>query len=249
MLSGLPIVRDAFPRTVRLVSSARIRQSVLKALVDESELDELFEIEAATSTRLRAQDGGVDSLNAHEFVYGVPHANFINAAFAYSKPRELNRFNGPARGAWYAALDVRTCLEEISFHMTDFLEKAGQFDAVVEYAEMFASMAGEFLDLRGQDHPCLSPDGATAYPHGNAIADAARARGLNGIIYPSVRYPGGTCFAALWPHAIQSVAPGDLYRLTWAGSRTQGGAARSPIAADTDTLGPCSYFTSGFRKL
>jgi RES domain-containing protein len=220
MLSGLPIIRDAFPRTVRLVSSARIRDPVLLTLVDQNELNDLAEIEGATSTRLRAQDSGMDSLNANEFVYGVPHAHFINAAFAYAKPKELNRFNGPGRGAWYAALDVQTCLEEVAFHMSEFLERAGSFDAVVEYAEMFASMAGEFLDLRGVDHASLGPDTTVSYMQGNALADAARARGLNGIIYPSVRHPGGTCLAALRPHAVQSVAPGDLYRLTWDGSKT-----------------------------
>ena len=50
------------------------------------------------------------------------------------------------------------------------------------------------------------------------LADAARARGLNGIIYPSVRHEGGTCIAALFPHAVQSVAQGDVYRMTWNGA-------------------------------
>lgn len=100
--------------------------------------------------------------------------------------------------------------------MTDFLEKAGQFDAVVEYAEMFASMAGQFLDLRGQDHPCLGPDGASAYPHGNAIADAARARGLNGIIYPSVRHPGAPALPRCGLMRFSR-----LHRVTSTGSRGQ----------------------------
>ena len=59
---------------------------------------------------------------------------------------------------------------------------------------------------------------AIGYPAGNALADAARAKGLNGIIYPSVRHSGGTCIAALFPHAVQSVAQGDVYRMTWRGS-------------------------------
>jgi hypothetical protein len=167
-----------------------------------------------------AQDKGLGTIDAREFVHGVPHANFINAAFAYSKPRELNRFNGPDRGTWYAALDVETCLAEVVYHMTDFLSRTGDFRATVEYAEMFASLAGEYLDLRSvPNHACLNPDQRVAYPIGNALADAARARGLNGIIYPSVRHDGGTCFAVLWPHAVQSVAPGDVYRVVWAGSR------------------------------
>jgi hypothetical protein len=221
MLHGLPIVRDAFARTVRLVASARLRQSVLRGLVPDDDLEALFEIEGATSARLRAQDRGLPGVRAHELVYGVPHATFINASFAYSKPLEPNRFNGPWRGCWYAALKVETCLKEVSFQMAEFLARTGKFTAVVEYVELFASLAGEFVDLRdaAADHPCLHPDPSIGYPAGNALAEAARAKGLNGIIYPSVRHDGGTCLAALWPHAVQSVVPGGVYRLTWSGSR------------------------------
>lgn len=219
MLDSLPVVRHAFHRTVRLVSTANRRPSVLRALVEQDDLEALSEIEGATSARLLAQAHGSDRLNANELVFGVPHAVFINAAFAYSRPRELNRFNGSGRGAWYAALDVRTCLQEVAFHMTEFLARSGEYRAVVEYVELHASLAGEFVDLRGApDHACLHPEPAAAYPIGNAIADAVRARGYNGIIYPSVRHPGGTCFAALWPHAVQSVAQGAYWRLEWSGS-------------------------------
>lgn len=219
MLDGLPVIRDAFPRTVRLVSTARLRESVLLGLVGQEDLDALAEIEGATSGRLIAQNRGAGRVQPYELVYGVPHANFINASFAYAKPREPGRFNGADRGAWYAALEVKSSLAEVAFHMTDFLSKTGTYIAVVEYTEMIASFIGEFLDLRETPgHPCLNPDKSVGYPAGNAIADATRARGLNGIVYPSVRQPDGTCLVALFPHAVQSVAQGDVYRLTWSGS-------------------------------
>ena len=110
MINGVPIVRDAFPRTVRLVTTARLRASVLAELVDEGDLDALAEIEGATSRRLTAETRGIAGLPANELVHGVPHAHFINASFAYAKPRALSRFNGPDRGAWYAALDVETSI-------------------------------------------------------------------------------------------------------------------------------------------
>ena len=216
-LDGAPVVRDAFKRTVRLVSSARLRDPVLAALVAEEELAALAEIEGATSARLMAETRGTEGVARDEMVHGVPYAAFINASFAYWKPLEPNRFNA-ARGAWYAALRVETCMAEVAFHMTDFLAKSGVMKGVVDYAEMFASMAGEFVDLRERrGHPCLDPDPAVGYPVGNALADAARAHGLNGIVYPSVRQAGGTCIVALWPHAVQSVAPGGLYRFEWSG--------------------------------
>ncbi|MBB4640845.1 RES family NAD+ phosphorylase [Rhizorhapis suberifaciens] len=219
MLDGLPIIRDALPRTIRLVTTARLRESALLGLVDAEALEALAEIEGATSNRLVAQARGTSEMHSYELVYGVPHAHFINAAFAYAKPREPNRFNSADRGAWYAALELETSLIEVRFHLTEALAATGVFEAVVDYAELFASFAGEFVDLRSHtDHMALNPNRAIGYPAGNALADAARAKGLNGIIYPSVRHSGGTCIAALFPHAVQSVAQGDVYRMTWRGS-------------------------------
>jgi hypothetical protein len=217
----LPVVRLALERTVRLVSTARLRDPVLLKLVGAENFDALAEIEGATSGRLLAEQIGGERIGPREFVSGMPHAAFINAAFAYWRPRELNRFNGPGRGAWYAALATETCIAEVAFHMTRELERVQDFNATVEYAELFASFAGEFADLRGLAPPplCLHPDPAAGYPAGNAVAERVRALGQNGIVYPSVRQEGGVCLVALWPHAVQSVVQGRALRLAWRGTR------------------------------
>ncbi len=216
---GLPLVREAFDRTIRLVASARLREAVMAPLADgEDDLALLAEIEGATSGRLIAEERGLGGLTADELVHGVPHTRFINASFAYAKPRGPNRFNPAERGAWYAALAVETCIAEVGHHLTRALADAGDFNAVVEYGEMIASMSGIFIDLRAQpNHPSLDPDAAKGYPAGNALAAQARGEGHNGIIYPSVRHQGGTCIAALWPNVVQSVVQGAMYRLTWSG--------------------------------
>lgn len=219
-LDGLPLVREAFPRTVRLVASARLRPPVMAPLADnEDELALLAEIEGATSGRLIAEERGAGGLTAAELVHGVPHAKFINSSFAYAKPREPNRFNPADRGAWYAALAIETCVAEVGHHLTKALADVGDFNAVVDYCEMLTSMAGVFADLRqAPDHASLNADPAQGYPAGNALAAAARAAGHNGIIFRSVRNPDGTCIAALWPNVVQSVVQGALYRITWAGT-------------------------------
>lgn len=218
MLAGLKIDRIAVERTVRLVTTALLRPGVLRPLVPEEMLSDLEEIEGATSGRLNGQWRGTATMSADEFVYGVPCANFINATFAYSKPRCMNRFSGDGRGAWYAALQVETCLREVGFHLTEELRNVGEYKATVEYAELHSSFAGDVVDLvQTPDHPCLNPEPEAGYPVGNALAEAALSRGLHLIRYPSVRHDGGVCFAALSPHAVQSVAPGALWRLTWEG--------------------------------
>lgn len=216
---GLPIVREAFHRTIRLVTTARLRDPVLLSLVDDDEeMAVLAEIEGATSARLNAEERGSAGLSAREMVHGVPHAKFVNASFAYWKPREPNRFNGTDRGAWYAALATETCITEVAYHLTKALSDAGDYNATVDYAEMFASMAGEFVDLRdAEDHASLASDSTTGYPAGNALAAATRNAGYNGIIYPSVRHAGGMCIVALRPQVVQSVAQGRVIRLVWSG--------------------------------
>ncbi|MDF1835686.1 MAG: RES family NAD+ phosphorylase [Alteraurantiacibacter sp. bin_em_oilr2.035] len=177
-LANLPTNREAFERTIRLVSSARLRGAAMAPLAEEDgELALLAEIEGATSSRLIAEERGLGSLAADELVHGVPHARFINASFAYAKPRQPNRFNPATRGAWYAALAVETCIAEVGHHLSRALADAGDFNAVVEYGEMIASMAGVFVDLRpAPDHPSLAAKAEEGYPVGNALAEQVRAR-------------------------------------------------------------------------
>jgi RES domain-containing protein len=211
--------RIAEDRAIRLVATARLRDPVLLKLIGEADLSSLEEIEGATSGRLRAQAVGAERLDRRELIHGVAHAHFINAAFAYFMPGSLNRFNGPGRGAWYAALTIKTCVAEVAFHMERELTNIADFNATVDYAELYASFIGDFVDLRGaKPRPeFLSPIPDKSYAAGGAFADAVRMAGHYGIVYPSVRDAGGTCLVALVPHAVQSVRQGDLIRLAWTG--------------------------------
>ena len=220
--ADLQLMRVAFPRTIRLVSSARLRPPVLAPLADDAEELNLFaELEGATSGRLISEHRGLGTISPDELVHGVPHAKFINASFAYAKPREPNRFNPASRGAWYSALARETCIAEVGYHLTKALADAGDFNAMVDYTELLASMSGVFVDMRGSpDHRALNPDPVVGYVAGNSVAAWTRAEGHNGIIYPSVRQKGGTCIVALWPNVVQSVTQGSIIRLAWTGSHS-----------------------------
>jgi RES domain-containing protein len=224
-----PVTLLAEPRAVRLVATGRLRDPVLHLLLDDAgaadrgrdELDELTaalaEIEGGTSARLSAE-----TARSAIFPSGRPHANFVNAAFAYWRPREPNRFNDASFGAWYAAFTTATAVAEVTFHLGRELARVQDFKATVEWSEMWASFAGAFVDLRGiEPRPdCLLGDPAIGYPAGNALARETRALGHNGIVYPSVRDAAGTCLVALWPHVVQSVAQGAIVRAVWSGTET-----------------------------
>lgn len=203
------------------MATARLRDPVLLKLVAADRLGDLAEIEGATSGRRRAQERGADQLDPRELVFAIPHAYFINAAFSYWRPKELNRFNGPGRGAWYAALELETAIAEVAFHMTRELANVADFNTSVDYSEMFASFVGSFVDVRKVDPlpDFLHPDPEVSYRPGNAFASVVRAGGHLGILYPSARREGGSCIVALIPNAVQAVAQGRCIRLQWAGSK------------------------------
>ncbi len=64
--------------------------------------------------------------------------------------------------------------------------------------------------------PCLSE---TSYVESEKLADALLQAGSLGLIYPSVRKPGGTCIACFRPSVVANVRKGPRYKLLWTPNR------------------------------
>ena len=210
---------------IRLISETHHKPPVLRGLVDsDEEAAILAEIEGETSARLTAERFGSPALDRRELafarrshdlaLYGQTH---INAAFTYTRPTG-NRFNSGERGAWYAAWDMLTSAQEVGFHRTRELGFVGRYQDEARYVELLADFIGDFPDLHGADHEALDPDPARGYPAGQRLAEDLRRAGHRGLVYPSVRHPGGRCFVAFDPGIIQNVRPGASWTLVWSGS-------------------------------
>jgi len=210
---------------VRLISEARHKPPVLQGLVDtDEEAVALAEIEGETSARLMAEREGSLALDRRELVFArhshdlrLCGQSHVNAAFAYTRSTG-NRFNGGDRGAWYCAWASHTSAREVGFHRTRELGFIGRYEGEARYVEILADFIGDFPDLHGNPHPALDPDPEVGYPAGQRLADDLRRNGHRGLVYPSVRDPGGRCFVAFDPGIIQNVRPGASLRLVWRGT-------------------------------
>ena len=82
---------------------------------------------------------------------------------------------------------------------------------------MLADFTAQFHDLRGQrDYAsCLDPH---SYVASQRLARRLLDEGSTGIIFPSVRRPGGTNLACFRPALVGNVRKGAVYRLTWEGT-------------------------------
>jgi RES domain-containing protein len=210
--------------TVRLIPSrfADLEDSVLAPLADnDAMLRDLFDLDNATNERLRGEYGQLPGIGVDELVFGVPHFRIINAAYTYARP-EGSRFNDGDRGAWYCAFDAATALAEITFHKTVEYQEINRFDDSVTYQALLADFGASFHDLRGDVAayaPCLDP---TSYIASQQLANRLLDAGAMGVVFPSVRNPGGTNLACFRPALVGNVRKGGAYRLTWAGAPTPG---------------------------
>ena len=205
--------------TCRLIPSrfADLEDSVLAPLAEnDGILRDLFDLDNATNERLRGESGLLPGIGMDELVFGVPNFRIINAAFTYARP-EGSRFNDGERGAWYCAFALETALSEVIFHKTVEYAEIKRFDDSVTYQLLLADFNAGFHDLRGLDayKACLDPD---SYIASQALAAELLECGSMGIIYPSVRHPGGTNLACFRPALVGNVRKAQTYRLTWTGS-------------------------------
>lgn len=214
------------PNTIRLIPQAYIQEPAMDPLVDgEVELDFLAAFERLTSGRqnetipLPADVLPSELLTAaHGYGY-----SYVNSAFCYTRSTG-NRFNGSARGAWYATYGdnaVETAQAEVAYHLGRELYYTGVFDNITTYRELIAGFTTAFHSLNNLGIlPALDPDPETAYLHGQQLAQHLRAIDSAGILYPSARYDGGACLVAFRTNLVQNIRQGDGWLFEWQGSTT-----------------------------
>ena len=201
-------------------------ESVLTRIADNDEhLQQIFELDNATNARLEAEENLSPGITPRELVFNVPHYRIINAAFTHPNPLGA-RFSTPDRGAWYAGFEFATAKAEILFHKAvEFAEINWTEREVLQYDEYLADFTGSFHDLRPESAPegnqgrfagCLNP---ASYIESQKLSVELLHQGSLGVIYPSVRRPGGTCVACFRPSVVANVRKGNRYRLTWSPNR------------------------------
>jgi len=156
----------------------------------------------------------------HELVFGVPYFRIVNAAFCHASPFG-GRFNGPERGAWYAAFEVETAQAEVAFHKSVELAETGWTEETetIVYDDYLSDLSADLHDLRGDAHYAefLDPDSHVA---SQRLAAELLDAGSLGVVYPSVRKRGGTNFACFRPALVGNVRRAGSFEFAWSAGRS-----------------------------
>jgi RES domain-containing protein len=181
----------------------------------DRDLRELTELDSATDDRLAAEENLLPGISVHELLFGVPHSAVVNAAFAHAHPVG-SRFNGPDRGAWYAAFELETAQAEIAFHKAqELLEISWREPETFVFCDYFADFRADLHDIRGDRNysDCLDPK---SYVKSQKLARELLGEGSAGIVYPSVRRSSGTCLVCFRPALVTNVRRNGNVTFTFA---------------------------------
>jgi RES domain-containing protein len=191
--------------------------SVLARLTsDEKMLAAIFDLDHATNERLLAENERQPGIARDELLGPSPCFRIVNAAFTHAHPLG-SRFNGPDRGAWYAAFELEGAQAEVAWHKSVELEEIGYFTDSMSYDSYLADFSAAFHDIRNDAAfaRCLDPND---YRESQLLAETLVEAGSAGIVYPSVRHPAGTCLSCFRPGLVTHVRKHARYRFSWSGA-------------------------------
>jgi hypothetical protein len=214
------VAHERWAPSYRAVASRYPTVSVYDRIVDAANFATLLEIEALTNPRVREEAGPYRKVRPEDAIAG-PGSTPIMASFVYSGP---SRFCDGSYGVYYAGREEETAIAESRYHTEAFLRATHQPSIDVDKRLYVATIAGEFDDIRGRSMRsklyAAAPDD---YGYSQRYAHRLYARNrVDGIVYNSVRNPGGQCVAAFRPRSVSRAHIRKYVQFRWDGRRIAG---------------------------
>jgi RES domain-containing protein len=205
--------------TCRLVPSLYPSRGILDAVAAPEDLLLVLELESWTNDRISEELGALHRIPPQEWVVGRPMASVIMAAFCHPRAGG-GRFNSAERGAWYAADSLNTAHAEVVYHRGLELAETGVSEACLQMRLYRADFRAVFHDVRARTPANAPYHDPISYSASQRLARQLLEEGSNGVIYRSVRRPGGECIACFRPALVANVRSGAHFEYRWLGTRT-----------------------------
>jgi len=212
-----PIRRIAWQPCYRLVPSLYPSKSLFERVADPADIDNLIEAEAETNPRVRQQLGEVSLIPPSERLRG-PGSTPIMAAFTHLNPNG-SRFSDGSYGVFYAGRALNTAIRETKYHRTKFLQETHRGPMHLHMRIYAARLSASMHDIRGMRAALPKIYDANSYAESSKFGVRLRAEGSFGIVYDSVRDPGGQCAAVFRPRALSRCREIGHLLYHWDGAR------------------------------
>lgn len=216
-MPNAPLAPIDWPSAVRLIESKYPPIDLFEDLADPEDWELLAAAEAKTNPRIAETIGNLDLVPVERRVSG-PGASYVMAPFTHCSPDRPGRFHDGHFGAYYAAKTFETAVAEVTHHQAQrLLDTRDEPGWISDMRELVGAVKAKLVDIRVDGFDALlMPDD---YAPSQAFARQQRDAGKDGVVYPSVRNPGGECIAAFWPDVVEKPVQGRHFRYHWDGAR------------------------------
>lgn len=215
---AISVARVDWQRAVRIIRSAYPPIDLFEDIADPADWPLLISAEQKTNPRLMATIGNLDLVPPERRV-GGDGATYLMASFTHISTDRPSRFSSGTYGVLYAGKVFETALFETIHHHARFMARTAEPPGwTSQFREIVLSVGAALHDLRetGPGHPALDPH---RYAAAQALGAMLRAGGSDGLVYPSVRHPGGECVALFHPDGASGPIQGRHLDYHWDGTR------------------------------
>ncbi len=176
------------------------------------DFEALAALEGLTNPRIREELGALSLIPRDRWAMG-PGSSPIMAAFTHLNP-EGSRFSDGSFGTLYVSNTVETAIWETVYHRERFFERTREPPLNVQMRRYVTAVDRKLHDVRGGFPGIHAPGDYTA---SQRLARELRDAGSDGLVYDSVRNPGGQCAALFWPDCAAAFTQATHYTYAWDG--------------------------------
>jgi len=199
---GYRIIRTIYPPV-----------DLFEDIADPADWELLVSAEAKLNPRIRDDIGNLALVPPVRRVDG-PTASIAMGAFTHVSTDRPSRFSDGSFGIWYCGERVEVALAETAHHFQRFMRATHEPGADADFRLLTCAVAGQ---MEGAPEECLAKDD---WRPGQRFGRRARADGLDGVRYRSVRYPAGAAAAVFWPSCLTlPITQTRQFRYRWDGVR------------------------------
>jgi RES domain len=182
-------------------------------IADPEDWELLVSAEAKLNPRIRDVVGNLAMVPVDRRVNG-PTASIAMGAFTHVSIDRRSRFSDGTYGVWYCGDRVEVALAETAYHFQRFMRATSESPADGDFRLLTCTVSGE-MEVASAE--CLVDED---WKPGQLLGRQARASGLDGVLYQSVRYPAGKAAAIFWPNCLTlPIIQKQQFRYRWDGSR------------------------------
>jgi len=203
----------------RIIASRYPPIDLFERVSEKKEIrDALIALEEITNPRFREEVGDIARVPPSRRVSG-PGASYVMASFTHVNPKG-SRFSDGSYGVYYCGESFETALAETVFHFAEFTADSRDPARSEDMRVLLGAVGHDLHDVatvsKARLAAILDPNSyAASQPFGAELRD----NGSDGVVFPSVRRPGGECVGAFWPDAVAIPRQERHLRYHWDGER------------------------------